>query len=75
MDDIRWRTGEAHADNNETMSDYLNHVMPDIWVIDMVDGTYAEITTDAGEQFAVHASGNGDAFNHLVTFEPLPNAE
>ena len=64
-----WRTEEPHADNNETMGDYLeNHNMLDV---DIVDGTYAEGVNCYGERFAIHASGNGDAFNHKVEYELL----
>ena len=40
IEPIRWQTEEAHANNSETMQDYLScHNMLDITCI---DGTYAE---------------------------------
>ena len=64
-----WNTEESHFDNNETMSDFLNAEMDDSYTVNFVDGTYAEITDNHGCRWAVHASGNGDSFNHKVQFD------
>ena len=71
MDDYIWETDEPHSDNTATMCDYLNVEMDESWTIDLIDGTYAEITTDFGDRYEVHASGNGDFSNHRVRFELL----
>jgi hypothetical protein len=67
----RWSTEDDHFDNNQTMSDYLNHEMDVSWEVQMVDGTYAEVMTDTGIMLGIHAAGDGDSFNHIVTFEEL----
>ncbi len=67
MEPIYWTTEEPHANNSETMADYLEHKnMLDIIV---VDGTYAEGKNGRGEIYAIHASGNGDSCNHKIEFE------
>lgn len=72
MDTFYWSTDYYHNDNAVTMDEYLNHYLSDQYVITLVEGTYAEILNpDTDEWFAVHASGNGDSFNHKVTFELL----
>ena len=66
---VRWKTDKQHADNSETMQDYLhNENMLDI---DIVDGSYAEGINAAGTRFAIRAGGDGDSYNHIVTFEIL----
>ena len=62
-----WRTDEAHADNIETMDEFLEEHLPESAGVVMTDGTYAEIVYD-GSTYAVHASGDGDFFNHKVEF-------
>lgn len=74
MDDHTWSTEEAHADNSDTMSDFIDTEMDQTWQVITVDGTYAEVKTPDGTMFEVHASGNGDAFNHKVSFVLLDNA-
>ncbi len=69
MKSITWKTEEPHSTNNDTMNDYLeNHNTLDIT---MVDGTYAEGVDNKGAKYAIHASGNGDFFNHRIDFELL----
>ena len=73
MDTIHWATEESHADNNETMCDYLESInMLDITV---VDGTYAEGRNASGELYEIHASGDGDSFNHKVEFKLIEQEE
>lgn len=68
METYYWKTENYHNDNNETMENYLeNHIDEDIEIL-MVDGTYAEIKKN-GNKYEVHASGNGDSFNHKIEFE------
>ena len=69
MKDHKWSTEESHANNSETMSDYLNEEMDQSWEVLIVDGTYAEIMTDCGRCYEVHASGDGDFDKHKVSFE------
>ena len=69
METIYWTTDEPHANNSETMSDFLNN--ENMLDITLVDGTYAEGTNCKGEKYAIHASGNGDCFNHKIEFKRL----
>ena len=71
MNPYYWTTGNAHMNNSDTMCDYLDFEMNTNWDVDFIDGTYAEITTEIGEKYAIHASGDGDSFNHVITFERL----
>lgn len=67
METYYFTTLEAHVNNEETMNVYLeNHCMLDII---FVDGTYAEGINSKGEKYGIHASGNGDSFNHKIDFE------
>ena len=71
MEALKWNTEEAHSDNSATMCDYLdNHNMLDIT---LVDGTYAEGINAIGEHYEIHAGGDGDSFNHIVTFKLINN--
>lgn len=70
MENYYWKTEYYHADNTTTMLEYLDeHVDEDVKVLNM-EGTYAEIMKD-GVKYGVHASGNGDSFNHKITFEEI----
>lgn len=68
MDDFYWSTYTPHSDNSETMQEYLDE-FNDSLTIDHVDGTRAEGVCKDGNRYAIHASGNGDSFNHKVEFE------
>jgi hypothetical protein len=51
------------------MQEYLHeHCELDIT---LTDGTYAEGMDKQGNLWAIHASGNGDSFNHKIEFEAL----
>ena len=67
-----WKTEEYHADNNATMQDYLDNV--NMLDITMVDGTYAEGVNSKGDKYALHASGDGDSYNHKIEFELIKEA-
>ena len=69
MEPVFWSTEDQHANNTETMCDYLDNI--NMLDITYIDGTYAEGVNCKGEKYAIHASGNGDSFNHKVEFEPL----
>lgn len=66
MDTIYWPTEDELSDNNIVMSVYLDAINE--LDITMVDGTYAEGINALGEKYAIHASGNGDFFNHKIEF-------
>lgn len=65
-----WSTKKSHADNSETMLDYLENHLPIDAICIMKDGSYAEILI-GDVKYAVHASGNGDFNNHKVEFVKL----
>ena len=71
MDNHYWSTDTPHFDNSETMQDYIEFIMDDDIELVTVDGTYAEIRKPGGALFAIHAGGNGDSYNHVITFERL----
>jgi hypothetical protein len=77
MEDYTWQTTEPMLTNECTMSDFLNsnyhfYSRFDIGAqVALEDGTYAEVKNGDGRRFAVNASGNGDFYNHKVTFELL----
>ena len=71
MEDYIYQTEQAHANNLETMDDFLENELPQLgfFLVLCIDGTYAEIErmTDK-KQFEVHAGGNGDFCNHRISF-------
>jgi len=71
METYYWTTEEYHPDNSFTMNDYLNNHLPNNFAVRHNEGTYAEIESFSGERYGVHASGNGDSFNHKVEFDLL----
>ena len=74
METYRWHTEYYHDTNSITMTDYLENHLPECFEIIFVDETYAEIQNkNTGQTFGVHASGDGDSFNHKVEFELLHN--
>ena len=66
MEDITWSTDEYHHNNSITMSDYIDNF--NMLDIDFVDGTYAEGSNASGDRYEIHASGDGDSFNHRISF-------
>ena len=68
MDDYIYSTEYYHPNNTFTMDDYLNNYMPADYELLYVDGSYAEIAYQ-NEVYEVHAGGNGDSFNHKITFK------
>lgn len=77
MEDYFWETKEAMPTNSDTMADFLNsdkHFYSRFNVEAQFlneDGSYAEVDNGDGKKYAIHASGNGDFFNHKVRFENL----
>lgn len=68
-DTFYWSTEYAHNDNEQTMQEYLyEHCDLDIT---LCDGTYAEGKDGNGIMWGIHASGNGDSFNHKIEFVKL----
>ncbi len=77
INDYTWRTEEELGNNTEVMNEWLDEYLPSDYTLleDSIDGTYAEILTKEGHKFACHASGNGDFFNHKISFELLEKAK
>jgi len=75
MDTYYWETNEEHANNSVTMSEYLEmqegFTYQQCLDVDYVNGTYAEGLDCKGNRWGIHASGNGDFFNHKIEFELL----
>lgn len=69
METFIWKTEYAHNDNEQTMQEYLSEYCE--LDITLTDGTYAEGMDNQGNLWAIHASGNGDYFNHKIEFEAL----
>ena len=67
-----WSTYYDHTNNETTMYEFLDCYLPDGYIVTFVDGTYAEITKEGTtETYGVHASGNGDFYNHKIEFEEI----
>jgi len=66
MEPVYWETDEPHANNTETMCDYLEYI--NMLDIHLVDGTYAEGSNAQGQRFGIHASGNGDFTHHKIEY-------
>lgn len=73
METYYWKTTECLGTNTDNMNDFLdNHLLEhcgETYMITHEDGTYAEIQNDNGVLYGLHASGNGDSFNHKIEFE------
>lgn len=65
-----YTTQYYHPDNNFTMDDFLSHHLPVGVTVHHIDGTYAEVEYE-GRDYGLHASGNGDSFNHVIRWELL----
>ncbi len=75
IETFNWTTENSHANNSETLSNFLENKMKSHCGSDFTvfyqDDTYAEIINSKGKHYGVRASGNGDFNNHKVTFEFL----
>ncbi len=69
-DPYHWSTEGYHHDNSFTMNDYIDNEMDISWEAEQY-GTSAEIMDDCGNIYLARAAGNGDSFNHVITFELL----
>ena len=67
MKSIYWTTDEPHANNSETMQDYLENI--NMLDIHFVSRTYAEGSNGMGERYEIHASGDGDFLHHRIDFK------
>lgn len=67
IESIEWTTEYEHADNIQTMNEYLDSM--NMLDITHVDGTYAEGVNCKGEKYGIHAGGNGSFYSHRITFE------
>lgn len=71
-DTFYWSTTYDHPNNQTTMTEFLEYYLPEEYTVTYVDGTYAEITKEGtAETYGVHASGNGDFYNHKIEFEEI----
>lgn len=66
-----WSTYYDHINNETTMHEFINYYLPEECAVTFVDGTYAEIISPDGIEYGVHASGNGDFYNHKIEFEEI----
>ena len=67
-----WATYHMHHNNEQTLGEFLYTILPKEYTITFVDGTYSEITKEGTtETYGVHASGNGDFYNHKIEFEEI----
>lgn len=68
-----WETDYEHANNEETMAEYLemqeSFTHEQHLTIDYIEGTYAEGLDCKGNRWAINASGNGDFRNHKIEFD------
>lgn len=75
METFKWHTFEPHADNNETMCNFIENYLGRCCGCDcrvtLEDGTYAEIEMANGERYGLSASGDGDCYNHKIEFERI----
>lgn len=71
MDNFYWRTDEPHDDNSTTMCDFLEDHCPEWLNVYLVDGTYAEGIDGNKDRWEIHASGNGDHYNHMISFKRI----
>jgi hypothetical protein len=66
-----WSTYHVHHNNEQTLGEFLYTILPEEYTVTFVDGTYAEIISPDGIEYGVHASGNGDFYNHKIEFEEI----
>ena len=73
METFYWTTEQPHQNNTDTMNQYLCEHLPLEFTIIYQDDSTAEIrNSETAERFQVHATGNGDSYNHKVEFKSLP---
>lgn len=69
MEDFTWKTEHPIYNIEMTMIDFIdNHCELDIT---LVDGTYAEGMDEADTLWGIYAKGDGDFYNHRISFEQL----
>ena len=75
METFKWHTYEPHANNEETMCEFIENHLDEYCGYDckviIYDGTYVEIEVSNGNKYALHASGDGDCYNHKIEFERI----
>ena len=69
METFIWTTNYPHNDNEQTMQEWIYEYCN--LDITLTNGTYAEGIDKHGNLFGIHASGNGNSFNHKIEFEAL----
>lgn len=76
--DYTFKTKDPMPTNAHNMECFLNSdehfyaVFPRDSEVTFEDGSYAEVTF-SGKTYALHASGDGDFYNHRIRFELLQN--
>jgi cupin superfamily acireductone dioxygenase involved in methionine salvage len=63
-----WKTEEELSTNSFVMADFIEYHLHEDWDVTYHDGTYAEVRSPDGDFYELHASGNGDFYNHKVEF-------
>lgn len=75
MKDYKFRTENIHFNNTQTMDYFLNELFYNVFdeysVVIFTDDSYAEIIDSEDHTWALHASGDGDFYNHKIRFELL----
>lgn len=61
-----WSTSYYHPDNKYTMDDYLDNILPKDFREIERDGSFAVVEHSDGTRYELHASGNGDGYDHKV---------
>lgn len=68
LQDFQWSTEYYHHDNSFTMIDFLDNHLPNNFILKEMIDSCAEIKdTSTGLLYELHAKGNGDSYNHIVT--------
>jgi hypothetical protein len=77
MNDYIFSTTEPMSTNSDTMMYFLNtdehfYARFDSGAqIILDDGSYVEVENGDGEKYEVHAGGDGDFYNHRITFKKI----
>jgi hypothetical protein len=75
MEDFRFTTKELLATTSDTMDWFANELFYQVFDKDAIftedDGSYAEVLDGNNKTWGLNASGDGDAYNHKITFQAL----
>jgi len=70
METYYWSTDIDLNNNNDVMNYFIDHENTELEIY-LEDGTYAEGEDSEGNCWEIHASGNGDFYNHKIEFKAL----